>query len=57
MIGALYALYLLYLGLLRVMKSPPDKAAVYTVVVVVVAHRHRLRRQPRRGRHLAWGLA
>jgi hypothetical protein len=36
-LGALYTLYLLYLGLLRVMKSPPDKAAIYTVVVVVVA--------------------
>jgi hypothetical protein len=37
MLGALYTLYLLYLGLLRVMKSPPDKAAIYTIVVVVVA--------------------
>jgi len=36
-LGALYTLYLLYLGLLRVMKSPPDKAAIYTIVVVVVA--------------------
>lgn len=36
-LGALYSLYLLYVGLLRVMKTPPDKAVVYTVVVVVVA--------------------
>lgn len=36
-IGALYALYLLYLGLMRVMKSPADKAVGYTVVVVVIA--------------------
>ena len=37
MLGGLYSLYLLYLGLLRVMKSPPDKAVAYTIVVVVVA--------------------
>jgi hypothetical protein len=30
------AIYLLYLGLPRVMRSPPDKAAGYTVVVVIV---------------------
>jgi hypothetical protein len=36
-IGAIYALYLLYLGLMRVMKSPSDKAVGYTVVVVVIA--------------------
>jgi hypothetical protein len=36
-IGAVYALYLLYLGLMRVMKSPADKAVVYTVVVVLIA--------------------
>jgi Yip1 domain len=35
-LGALYSLYLLYVGLLRVMKSPPDKAVAYTAVVVVV---------------------
>jgi Yip1 domain len=29
-----YGIYLLYLGLLNVMKSPPDKVATYTVVVV-----------------------
>jgi hypothetical protein len=37
LIGALYSLYLLYLGLIHVMKSPQDKAVGYTVVVVVVA--------------------
>jgi hypothetical protein len=33
----LYSLYLLYLGLRGVMKSPEDKAVIYTVVVVVLA--------------------
>jgi hypothetical protein len=33
----LYSLYLLYLGLRGVMKSPEDKAVLYTVVVVVLA--------------------
>jgi hypothetical protein len=33
----LYSLYLLYLGLKQVMKSPDDKAVIYTVVVVVLA--------------------
>jgi hypothetical protein len=37
LVGALYGLYLLYLGLPRLMKSPSDKAAGYTVVVVVCA--------------------
>jgi hypothetical protein len=36
-IGALYAIYLLYLGLIAVMKAPQDKALGYTAVVVVVA--------------------
>ena len=36
-IGALYALYLLYLGLMRVMKSPQDKAVGYTIVTVIIA--------------------
>jgi hypothetical protein len=36
-IGALYALYLLYLGLARVMRSPQEKVVGYTVVVVVCA--------------------
>ena len=35
-LGALYSLYLLYVGLLRVMKSSPDKALAYTGLVVVV---------------------
>jgi hypothetical protein len=30
-----YGIYLLYLGLLNVMKSPPDKAGTYTVIVVL----------------------
>jgi Yip1-like protein len=37
LVGALYGLYLLYLGLPRLMKCPADKAAGYTVVVVVCA--------------------
>ena len=36
-IGALYGMYLLYLGLPTVMKAPPDKAVGYTVVVLVCA--------------------
>jgi hypothetical protein len=36
-LGGLYALYLLYVGLIRVMKSPADKAVAYTVVIVLVA--------------------
>ena len=36
-IGALYGIYLMYLGLPRLMKSPAEKAAGYTVVVVVCA--------------------
>jgi hypothetical protein len=36
-VGALYSLYVLYLGLMRVMKSPQDKAVGYTVVVVIIA--------------------
>lgn len=35
--GALYGLYLLYLGLPRLMKCPEDKAIGYTAVVVVCA--------------------
>ena len=34
---ALYGIYLLYLGLPKLMKSPEDKAAGYTLVVVVCA--------------------
>jgi hypothetical protein len=33
----LYSLYLLYLGLPKLMKSPADKSLIYTVVVVVLA--------------------
>jgi len=36
-IGALYGLYLLYLGLPVLMRSPPDKSVGYTVVVVICA--------------------
>jgi hypothetical protein len=36
-IGALYAIYLLYLGLPRLMKAPEDKAIGYTIVVIVCA--------------------
>jgi Yip1 domain len=35
LLGALYGLYLLYLGLPRLMKSPEDKTLGYTVVVVI----------------------
>jgi hypothetical protein len=37
LIVAFYGIYLLYLGLPRVMKSPEDKSVGYTVVVVIVA--------------------
>jgi Yip1-like protein len=37
LLAALYGLYLLYLGLPRLMKCPQDKAAAYTAVVVVCA--------------------
>lgn len=36
-LAAFYGLYLLYLGLPRLMKCPPDKAVSYTIVVVVCA--------------------
>jgi hypothetical protein len=35
--AALYSIYVLYLGIPRLMKSPQDKALPYTAVVVVVA--------------------
>lgn len=35
--GGVYSIYLLYLGLPHTMKCPPDKAAGYTAVSVVVA--------------------
>lgn len=37
LIGAVYALYLLYLGLPMLMKTPQDKAVPYFVVTLVVA--------------------
>jgi hypothetical protein len=37
LIGALYAIYLLYLGLPRLMKNPEDKSAGYTALTVVAA--------------------
>jgi hypothetical protein len=36
-LGALYSLYLLYLGLPRLMKAPPERGTAYFVVVLVVA--------------------
>ena len=36
MVGSLYGIYLLYLGLPVLMKCPEDKAVVYLIVVVVV---------------------
>lgn len=36
-LGGLYSLYLLFLGLPIIMKTPTDKALGYTVVVVIVA--------------------
>jgi hypothetical protein len=35
LVAMCYGIYVLYLGLLNVMKSPPDKAVTYTVVVVL----------------------
>lgn len=37
LVGAVYSIYLLYLGLPHTMKAPPDKAAGYTAVTIVVA--------------------
>ena len=37
LVGGLYSLYLLYLGLPLLMKAPEDKAVPYTVVVIIVA--------------------
>ena len=36
MVGSLYGIYLLYLGLPVLMKCPEDKAVVYLIVIVVV---------------------
>lgn len=35
--GAIYSIYLLYLGLPHTMKCPPDKAGGYTAVVIIIA--------------------
>ena len=35
--GGIYAIYLIYLGLPQLMKCPPERAGVYTAVIVVVA--------------------
>jgi hypothetical protein len=37
LIGVVYGFYILYLGLPVVMKTPPDKAVVYTIVIFVAA--------------------
>jgi hypothetical protein len=37
LVGGLYSLYLLYLGLPVLMKTPADKSVVYTVAIVVAA--------------------
>jgi hypothetical protein len=37
LVGALYSLYLLYLGLPVLMKAPPDRSVGYTVVTVIAA--------------------
>jgi hypothetical protein len=37
LLGALYGIYLLYLGLPKLMKSPPEKAVPYLVVTIVCA--------------------
>jgi MFS family permease len=36
-LAGLYSLYLLYTGLTPLMRSPPDRAPIYTLVVVVLA--------------------
>ena len=35
--GGLYCIYLLYLGLPKLMKNPPEKSIAYTAVIIVVA--------------------
>jgi hypothetical protein len=34
-VGSLYGIYLLYIGLPKLMKNPDDKTAVYTAVVII----------------------
>ena len=36
LVGGIYSIYLLYLGLPHTMKNPPEKSLVYTVVIVVI---------------------
>jgi hypothetical protein len=36
-IGGLYSLYLMYLGIPKLMKAPDDKAVLYSIITVVVA--------------------
>jgi hypothetical protein len=36
-LAGLYGLYLLYLGVSPVMAVPPDKAAIYTIVLIVIS--------------------
>jgi hypothetical protein len=37
LLGGLYSLYLLYLGLPKLMKAPEDQTIIYLVVIIVVA--------------------
>ena len=37
LVGGIYALYLLYLGLPRLMRTPQDKALTYVIVVILAA--------------------
>ena len=37
LLGSLYGLYILYVGLPKLMKSPTDKALGYTIVTIIVA--------------------
>lgn len=37
LIGGIYGLYIMYLGLPKLMKSPADKTTVYFIVIIVVA--------------------
>lgn len=37
LIGSLYGLYLLYLGIPKMMNAPKEKSVMYTIVVIVVA--------------------
>jgi len=36
-VGGIYSIYLMYLGLPQTMKCPPEKAAGYTAVIVIIA--------------------